>query len=130
VRNLSNKEILMAAEPLLGAPSTDVVQSGLRALARVLRQGRPLTGDGQETLAALLDELSQALIQPTLSVEEVDRLTACASRFAQAGGGTPVLHAHSAAERVEAEILGAGARASVITGAVRRFLDALAAGGI
>jgi hypothetical protein len=120
----------MAAEPLLGAPSTDVVQAGLRVIARVLRQDQPLAGEGREALAALLDELSQALIQPTLSVGEVDRLTNCAARFARSTGASPPLHPHNAAERVEAELLGMEAKTSIISGAVRRFLDALAASGI
>jgi hypothetical protein len=140
----------MNEQPLSGAPSGDVVQAGLRAVARAVRSAGPLNDEAREALAALLDELSRALTQATLDVAEVDRLTACATRFAGAarrgggaaapqdggqppGGAATVAEEHrraTAGERVEARILGLEARAPVVSGAVWRFLDALANLGI
>ena len=120
----------MSEQPLAGA-SSEVVGAGLHALAVFLRQATPLDAAAQQELAGLLDELGQALASPSVSAEQVNRLTQHAARFTRAAGQPPRTGPRPRLQdRVEAALLGLEARAPVAAGAVHRFLEALTNIGI
>jgi hypothetical protein len=120
----------MSEQPLAGAPAPEVVQAGLRELARVLGEAPSLGPGAQAALAALLGEMADALGSGAVDDAALHRLADHAGQFARTVGPAEAPHPHSAAERVEAALLGLAARAPVVSGAARRFVEALANIGI
>lgn len=117
--------------PASGPSKEQTVQASLHAIAQVLRDPHPLSGDAQDALAQLIDELGSALAQPEAPPETVRHLAETTAALVQA------LHQRQdeglvarARDRVEQAMLGVSAQAPNATGIVRRFLDALANIGI
>src|SRR5262249_46750008 len=122
----------MAERPPPGPTAAAQVEASLHALAQVLRQEPPLEAEAQRALAARLAELGNVLAAPAPPPAEVAHLADGIAAFARAAHPRrpDPAHAASARERLEAALLSAEASAPVLTGAVRRFLDALANIGI
>jgi hypothetical protein len=115
----------------MSEPMPSAVPPNPQELARLLREAPALPPDAQGALADLVGELAQALSHPELTAEERAHLLDNIRQVAQA------LHQEephglltAARDRLEAAALGMGASAPVATGAIRRFLDALANLGI
>jgi hypothetical protein len=110
---------------------SEQLPSSLHAIAQVLREDHPLDANARQALAALIDELGNALTPGTHPVQEFEHLAESTTHLVQAlqQEQEPV-HVASARERFEAAILGLEARAPLTAGAARRFLDALANSGI
>jgi hypothetical protein len=111
-------------------PSIPDVRAKLQELTALLRDAEHLEPDTQEELADLLDELSRAL-DPAVSSVEGTRLAANAARLVQA------LHDQqdhtlltAARERLRQAAIRAEAQAPMVTGIVRRLIDALSNLGI
>jgi hypothetical protein len=107
------------------------VQTRLRELARVLRHADHLGPDAQQSLADLVDELSNALTTASLPAGDSAHLAESATHLARAvqeGDDTSLWTA--AQERLEQAALKAEASAPLPAGILRRILDALANLGI
>jgi hypothetical protein len=115
------------------APPPEATPAGLavtlHAVAEMLRDDRPLGLDARRALAELLDEIGRALGSAPVPPAEVSHLAESTAHFI-AALRQPGEHVTSARERLEAALLGVEARAPVVAGVVRRFLDALANIGI
>jgi hypothetical protein len=108
----------------------DVVAS-LREVSGLLREAHHLGPEAQETLAGLVEELGHALASGTISAEELAHVRDSTAQLAEA------LHQRhdesvlaAARDRLGEAVVGLEARAPVVTGVVRRLLDALASLGI
>ena len=121
----------MPEQPPSGQPEPSGVPASLHAIARLLRESPPLSPEAQQALAALLDELGNALESAPLPPAEVTHLADITAHFVQA-----VRHRHdpgrlaAARDRLEQAILGAEAQAPLAAGLAQRLLDALANIGI
>jgi hypothetical protein len=106
------------------------VQASLHVIARVLRTAPQLGPEARLALAELLEELAQNL-GPAVAPAEVAHLTDSATHLLQAlqQPHKPGLLT-AARERLDEAIAGAEVRAPVLTGVIRRLLDALAQIGI
>lgn len=118
-------------QALPARPDAAQIKSQLHELASALREARHLDPETQQTIADLLDELSEELDQTAAPSEHATHLADTAAQVAQA------LHQQDhhgiltgAKERLEEAAARAGAEAPVVTGIVQRFLDALASMGI
>jgi hypothetical protein len=107
------------------------ITDGLHELARALREAPPLGPDAQHALAALIDELGNAVGGTEVPPAEVTHLAESTAHFVQAlhrqhePGGLA-----AARDRLEQAVLRAEARAPVVAGLAQRALDALANLGI
>ena len=121
----------MPEQPPSGPPEPSGVPASLHAIARLLRESPPLGPEAQQALAALVDELGNALGSAPVPPAEVTHLADSTAQFVQA-----VRHRHdpgrlaAARDRFEQAILGAEAQAPLTAGLARRLLDALANIGI
>jgi hypothetical protein len=104
--------------------------AGLHEIARALREAPPLGPEAQQALAALIDELGNAL-ESTPARPELEHLAGTTADLVRA------LHRRhdarglaAARDRLEQAILGLEARAPVTAGIARRLLDALTGLGI
>jgi hypothetical protein len=107
------------------------VSAGLHHIAAALREGPPLGPEAQRALAALIDELGNALPAAEPATPELEHLAGTTADFVRA------LHQRhepgrlaAARDRLERAILGAEAQAPLTAGVARRVLDALANLGI
>jgi hypothetical protein len=106
------------------------VQASLHVIARVLRTAPHLTPETRLALAELLEELAGTL-GSALPPAEMAHLTDRAAGLLQAlqrPHDEGVLTA--ARERLDEAVVGAEVRAPLLTGVIRRLLDALAQIGI
>lgn len=107
------------------------ITSGLHDLARALREAPSLGPEAQKALAALIDELGNAVGGRDVPPEEVTHLAEMTSHFVQAlhrkhePGGLA-----TARDRLEQAVLRAESTAPVTAGVARRLLDALSNLGI
>jgi hypothetical protein len=112
------------------SPSIPDVRAKLQELTQVLRGADHLEPKTQEELADLLEELSRAL-DPAVSSTSGARLAANAAHLVQAlheQEDTTLLTA--ATERLRKAAVRAEADAPMVTGIVRRLIDALSNLGI
>jgi hypothetical protein len=112
-------------------PVPPEVQDSLHTINQLLRDAHHLGPQAQRTLAALVGELEHALGASKASPEELAHLTDSTAKLVEA-----VHQQHeegvlgAARDRLEEAVIGAEARAPVVTGVVRRLLDALSNLGI
>jgi hypothetical protein len=115
----------------MSEPTPTAVPPNFQEVARLLREAPSLPPDAQRALADLVGELGQALSHPDLTAEERAHLLDNVGQVAKAlHQGAPHGRLGAARDRLEAAALRVGASAPVATGAIRRFLDALANLGI
>jgi len=121
----------MPDQPSGNPPVTTEVEASLHAIARVLREAPPLGPQAQRALAALVDELGNALHSAEVPAAEVRHLADSTATLVSA-----LQHRHDvsrlarARDRLEEAILGIEGKAPVTAGLARRVLDALANIGI
>jgi hypothetical protein len=121
----------MSEQPPANPSVPPAVQASLLAISRLLRQAHHLGPAPQQTLAELIDELGQALGSSQASPEVLAHLTEQTAKLVEA-----VHQQHdegvlaAARDRLEEAVIGAEVRAPVVTGVVRRLLDALSNLGI
>jgi hypothetical protein len=121
----------MADEPTAPAPNTIGVQALLQALAKVLRESRPLGPEAQQALAELFEELGNTLGPDAVPPAQVTHLAESTAHLIHAldqKHDEGVLAA--ARHRLEQAIVGAETHAPFVAGLARRLLDALANVGI
>jgi hypothetical protein len=107
------------------------INEGLHELARVLRESPPLGPEARDALAALIDELGNAVGGVEMPPAEVSHLAETTAHFVQALHRRPEPGGvDSARQRLEQAVLSAESRAPVVAGLARRALDALANLGI
>jgi hypothetical protein len=115
----------------MSQPSPSPVPPNLPDLARSLRESPSLTPEAQRALADLVAELGQALEHPELTPGDRAHLLDSVQQVAQALR-VPPHHGllSTARDRLEAAAVRAETTSPLVTGVVRRFLDALANLGI
>jgi hypothetical protein len=107
------------------------ITDGLHDLARALREAPPLGPEAQQALAALIDELGNAVGGTEVPPADVNHLAETTAHFVQAlhrrheSGGLA-----AARDRLEQAVLRVESRAPVVAGLARRALDAIANLGI
>lgn len=115
----------------MSQPSPSDPSPRLRQLAQLLREAHHLDPEAQQSIADILDELSGALGPGSVSSADHAHLAESAAHLVEA------LHQQkdpgflaSARRRLEAAALRTESEAPVVTGIVRRLIDALANVGI
>jgi hypothetical protein len=111
-------------------PPVSEVQASLHVIARVLRTAAHLSTETRLALAEVLEELADTL-GPTVPLNTVPPLIESTTHLLKAlqqPQETGVLA--SARERLDEAVVRAEVQAPVLTGVIRRLLDALAQIGI
>jgi hypothetical protein len=106
------------------------VSAGLHRIAQALREGPPLGPEAQRALAALIDELGNALPAAEPPTPEMEHLAGTTAEFVHALHRRETGRLAAARDRLEQAILGIEAQAPLTAGVARRVLDALANLGI
>ncbi len=107
------------------------IREELNKFARLLRDGQPLDGDAQKTLANLLEELGAELDPSAMPSEQTIHLAGLVSQLARSIHEQH--HANlltSSRDRLAEAALWAESHAPVATNIVSRFIDVLASIGI
>jgi hypothetical protein len=116
----------MSEQPVPHADTVQIVRDRLEALGQRLRGAQRLSPEAREELAVLVDELATAL-DPSLSSDLAAHLVETSEHLS---GALDADHDESplAAARLRLDAVAAGAesKAPVLSGVVRRLVDALA----
>lgn len=115
-----------AAQPPTGPEAAQPVRDRLQELARHLRQAHRLGPEARDELAELVDELAAVLdpaVSPTLAAHLIETSEHLAHALDE-GRDAGLLAA--ASHRLEEAAARAESKAPVISGVVRRLIDALA----
>jgi hypothetical protein len=121
----------MPEQPQPNPPARAELEASLLEVSKLLREAHHLGPEAQETLAGLVEELGRALDCETVSAEELAHIRDRTAQLAEAVHRRHDENVLAAArDRLEEAVIGLEARAPVLTGVVRRFLDALATLGI
>src|SRR5947209_1973412 len=112
-------------------PVPPEVQDSLHTINRLLRDTHHLGPQAQQTLANLVGELRNALGSSKASPEELAHLTDSTAKLVEAVHQQREEGVLTAArDRLEEAVIAAETRAPVVTGVIRRLLDALSNLGI
>jgi hypothetical protein len=119
------------SEPPPGQPTAPEIRANLHQVAELLRHAHHLGPEAQDALADLVDELGATLDAKAVPFQEMAHLTASTAQLARAlherhDSGVLV----AAKDRLEEAAVRAEAKAPMVTGVVRRVIDALANLGI
>jgi hypothetical protein len=120
----------MAEEQFGEALPPTQIQTGLHAVAQLLREATHLGPEAQEALADLVDEMGKALNTSTVPPLELNHLAESTVHLAQMVHSQDTGVRSAARERLEEAIVGVESRAPLVAGLGRRLLETLANLGI